>query len=151
MHVDASKGMTQWAKENAQSSGVAGQNVRWIVDDCIKFVQREIRRGHGYDVIILDPPSYGRGPKGEIWRLEDSLYDFVQLISKVLSEDPLMVLLNSYTTGLSGSVMKYILDDILVKEKGGLVSADEIGLPVSSNGEILPCGATAVWMKNELD
>lgn len=147
VHVDASKGMTQWAKENAVSSGVAGGNVRWIVDDCVKFVQREIRRGHGYDIIILDPPSYGRGPKGEIWRLEDSLYDFVELISKVLSNDPLMVLLNSYTTGLSASVMKYILDDILVKEKGGFVNADEIGLPVSSNGEILPCGATAVWIK----
>ena len=147
VHVDASKGMTQWAKENAVSSGVADANVRWIVDDCIKFVQREIRRGHSYDIIILDPPSYGRGPKGEIWRLEDSLYDFVELISQVLSEEPLMVLLNSYTTGLSGSVMKYILDDILVKEKGGFVTADEIGLPVSSNGEVLPCGATAVWMK----
>ena len=95
----------------------------------------------------MDPPSYGRGPKGEIWRLEDSLYDFVELISQVLSDDPLMVLLNSYTTGLSASVMKYILDDVLVKEKGGSVSADEIGLPVSSNGEVLPCGATAVWMK----
>lgn len=139
--------MTQWAKENAVSSGVADANVRWIVDDCIKFVQREIRRGHSYDIIILDPPSYGRGPKGEIWRLEDSLYDFVELISQVLSKEPLMVLLNSYTTGLSGSVMKYILDDILVKEKGGFVTADEIGLPVSSNGEVLPCGATAVWMK----
>ena len=147
VHVDASKGMTQWAKENAASSGVAGGKVRWIVDDCIKFVQREIRRGHRYDIIILDPPSYGRGPKGEIWRLEDSLYDFVELISQVLSDDPMMVLLNSYTTGLSASVMKYILDDILVKEKGGSVSADEIGLPVSSNGEVLPCGATAVWMK----
>lgn len=147
VHVDASKGMTQWAKENAVSSGVAQGNVRWIVDDCIKFVQREIRRGHTYDIIILDPPSYGRGPKGEIWRLEDSLYDFVELISQVLSNQPIMVLLNSYTTGLSGSVMKYILDDILVKEKGGFVTADEIGLPVSSNGEVLPCGATAVWMK----
>ena len=146
VHVDASKGMTQWAKENALSSGVSDCPVRWIVDDCIKFVQREIRRGNRYDIIILDPPSYGRGPKGEIWRLEDSLYDFVQLISGVLSEEPLMVLLNSYTSGLSASVMKYILDDIIVKEKGGFVNADEIGLPVSSNGEVLPCGATAVWM-----
>ena len=147
VHGDASKGLTQWAKATAAASGGAGGKVRWIVDDCIKFVQREIRRGHRYDIIILDPPSYGRGPKGEIWRLEDSLYDFVELISQVLSDDPLMVLLNSYTTGLSASVMKYILDDILVKEKGGSVSADEIGLPVSSNGEVLPCGATAVWMK----
>ncbi len=147
VHVDASKGMTQWAKENAKDSGVADKPVRWIVDDCIKFVQREIRRGNRYDIIILDPPSYGRGPKGEIWRLEDSLYDFVELISQVLSDNPLMVLLNSYTTGLSASVMKYILDDILVKEKGGSVSADEIGLPVSQSGGVLPCGATAVWMK----
>lgn len=147
VHVDASKGMTQWAKENARSSGVDGGSVRWIVDDCIKFVQREIRRGNRYDIIILDPPSYGRGPKGEIWRLEDSLYEFIELIAQVLSDQPLAVLLNSYTTGLSASVMKYILDDILVKEKGGCVIADEIGLPVSSNAEVLPCGATAVWMK----
>lgn len=147
VHVDASKGMTLWAKENAEASGVSDRPVRWIVDDCIKFVQREIRRGNKYDIIILDPPSYGRGPKGEIWHLEDSLYDFVELIKQVLSEDALMVLLNSYTTGLSASVMKYILDDIIVKEKGGSVTADEIGLPVTSNGEVLPCGATAVWMK----
>ncbi len=147
VHVDASKGMTLWAKENAQSSGVADKNVRWIVDDCIKFVQREIRRGNTYDIIILDPPSYGRGPKGEIWHLEDSLYDFVKLIKQVLSDDALMVLLNSYTTGLSASVMKYILDDVITKEKGGSVTADEIGLPVSAAGGILPCGATAIWKK----
>lgn len=145
VHVDASKGMTLWAKENAQSSGVADKNVRWIVDDCIKFVQREIRRGNKYDIIILDPPSYGRGPKGEIWHLEDSLYDFVELIKHVLSDDALMVLLNSYTTGLSASVMKYILDDVITKDKGGSVTADEIGLPVSATGGILPCGATAIW------
>ncbi len=147
VHVDASKGMTLWAKENAQSSGVADKNVRWIVDDCIKFVQREIRRGNKYDIIILDPPSYGRGPKGEIWHLEDSLYDFVQLIEQVLSDDALMVLLNSYTTGLSASVMKYILDDVIVKKKGGSVTADEIGLPVKSGGGVLPCGATAIWKR----
>lgn len=146
VHVDASKGMTEWAKENARSSGVADRPVRWIVDDCIKFVQREIRRGNKYDIVILDPPSYGRGPKGEIWRLEDSLYGFVELVRQVLSDDALMVLLNSYTTGLSASVMKYILDDIIVKEKGGIVAADEIGLPVSSNSEVLPCGAAAIWM-----
>lgn len=147
VHVDASKGMTLWAKENAQSSGVADKNVRWIVDDCIKFVQREIRRGNKYDIIILDPPSYGRGPKGEIWHLEDSLYDFVELIKQVLSDDSLMVLLNSYTTGLSASVMKYILDDVITKDKGGSVTADEIGLPVSATGGILPCGATAIWKR----
>lgn len=147
VHVDASKGMTLWAKENVEASGLSDKPCRWIVDDCIKFVQREIRRGNKYDIIILDPPSYGRGPKGEIWHLEDSLYDFVMLIKQVLSDNPLMVLLNSYTTGLSASVMKYILDDIIVKEKGGSVAADEIGLPVSSNGEVLPCGASAIWMK----
>lgn len=147
VHVDASKGMVQWAKENVDSSGLKEKPVRWIVDDCIKFVQREIRRGNKYDIVILDPPSYGRGPKGEIWHLEDSLYDFIELVKQVLSDDALMILLNSYTTGLSASVMKYILDDIIVKEKGGSVTADEIGLPVSSNGEVLPCGATAIWMK----
>lgn len=145
VHVDASKGMTMWAKENAKLSGVDGEDVRWIVDDCIKFVQREIRRGNRYDIVILDPPSYGRGPKGEIWHLEDSIYDFVKLVSQVLSDDPIMVLLNSYTTGLSASVMKYILDDIITKEKSGKVEADEIGLPVTSNGQVLPCGSSAIW------
>lgn len=147
VHVDASKGMTLWAKENVEASGLSDKPCRWIVDDCIKFVQREIRRGNKYDIIILDPPSYGRGPKGEIWHLEESLYDFILLIKELLSDDALTVLLNSYTTGLSASVMKYILDDIIVKEKGGSVSADEIGLPVSSNGEVLPCGASAVWTR----
>ena len=145
VHVDASKGMTQWAKENAKLSGVDGEDVRWIVDDCMKFVQREIRRGNRYDIVILDPPSYGRGPKGEIWHLEDSIYDFVKLVSQVLSDEPIMVLLNSYTTGLSSSVMKYILDDVITKEKGGKVEADEIGLPVTSNGQVLPCGSSAIW------
>mgnify|MGYP002509978467 FL=1 len=145
VHVDASKGMTMWAKENAKLSGVDGEDVRWIVDDCMKFVQREIRRGNRYDIVILDPPSYGRGPKGEIWHLEDSIYDFVKLVSQVLSDNPIMVLLNSYTTGLSASVMKYILDDIITKEKGGKVEADEIGLPVTSNGQVLPCGSSAIW------
>ena len=145
VHVDASKGMTMWAKENAKLSGVDGEDVRWIVDDCMKFVQREIRRGNRYDIVILDPPSYGRGPKGEIWHLEDSIYDFVKLVSQVLSDDPIMVLLNSYTTGLSASVMKYILDDVITKEKGGKTEADEIGLPVTSNGQVLPCGSSAIW------
>ena len=145
VHVDASKGMTNWAKENAQASGVADGDVRWIVDDCMKFVQREIRRGNSYDVIILDPPSYGRGPKGEIWHLEDSLYDFMKTVEKVLSDEPIAVILNSYTTGLSPSVMKYILDDIVVKNRGGSSTADEIGLPVTASGGVLPCGATAIW------
>lgn len=147
VHVDASKGMVQWAKENAKSSGVEDKKVRWIVDDCMKFVQREIRRENKYDIIILDPPSYGRGPKGEIWHLEDSIYDFVKLVAQVLSDEPIMVLLNSYTTGLSASVMKYILDDVITKEKGGKVEADEIGLPVTSNNQVLPCGSSAIWTK----
>lgn len=147
VHVDASKGMVQWAKENAKSSGVQDKKVRWIVDDCMKFVQREIRRGNKYDIVILDPPSYGRGPKGEIWHLEDSIYDFVKLVAQVLSDEPIMVLLNSYTTGLSASVMKYILDDVITKEKGGKVEADEIGLPVTSNNQVLPCGSSAIWTK----
>lgn len=148
VHVDASRGMVQWAKENAKLSGVDEENVRWIVDDCIKFVQREIRRGNRYDIIILDPPSYGRGPKGEIWHLEDSIYDFVKLVAQVLSDNPIMVLLNSYTTGLSASVMKYILDDVLTGVRGGRVEADEIGLPVSSKKQVLPCGSSAIWTKD---
>lgn len=147
VHVDASKGMVQWAKENAKLSGVEDEDVRWIIDDCMKFVQREIRRGNKYDIIILDPPSYGRGPKGEIWHLEDSIYDFVKLVVQVLSDDPIMVLLNSYTTGLSASVMKYILDDVITKQKGGKTEADEIGLPVTDNGQVLPCGSSAIWTK----
>lgn len=147
VHVDASKGMTLWAKENAEASGVAGANVRWIVDDCIKFVKREIRRGNKYDIIILDPPSYGRGPKGETWRLEDCLYDFMLEVEQVLSDEPIAVILNSYTTGLSASVMKYILDDIITKKHGGSVTADEIGLPVTESKGILPCGTTAIWTK----
>ncbi|MCC8073011.1 MAG: class I SAM-dependent methyltransferase [Clostridiales bacterium] len=148
VHVDASKGMVQWAKENAAASGVYDANVRWIVNDCKKFVQREIRRGNKYDIVILDPPSYGRGPKGEIWHLEDSIYEFIKLVEQVLSDSPLMVLLNSYTTGLSASVMKYILDDVITSERGGCVTADEIGLPVSSNSRILPCGSSAIWTNN---
>jgi 23S rRNA (cytosine1962-C5)-methyltransferase len=144
--------MTQWAKENASASGVADGDVRWIVDDCMKFVQREIRRGNKYDIIILDPPSYGRGPKGEIWHIEDSLYDFMQSVKEVLSDNPLMIMLNSYTTGLSASVMKYILDDVITDKIGGSVLSDEIGLPVSSNNGVLPCGATAIWTNdNELN
>lgn len=147
VHVDASKGMVQWAKENAKLSAVDQEKVRWIVDDCIKFVQREIRRGNKYDIIILDPPSYGRGPKGEIWHLEDSIYDFVKLVAQVLSDEPIMVLLNSYTTGLSASIMKYILDDVITNTIGGKVEADEIGLPVSSKNQVLPCGSSAIWTK----
>lgn len=146
-HVDASKGMTLWAKENAQSSGVADKQVRWIVDDCIKFVQREIRRGNKYDIIIMDPPSYGRGPGGEVWKLENEVYGFVELCSQLLSDDPLMMLINSYTTGLSPSVMEYILGAVVQKRFGGKVTGSEIGLRASENGLVLPCGASAIWSK----
>ncbi len=144
-HVDASKGMVAWAKENAATSGVADRPVRWIVDDCAKFVAREIRRGRRYDGIIMDPPSYGRGPSGEIWKLEEQLYSFVELCAGVLSDDPSFVILNSYTTGLSPSVMQYILGTIVQSRFGGEVSADEIGLTVTDTGLALPCGATAIW------
>lgn len=145
VHVDASKGMVAWAKENAVVSGLAGRPVRWIVDDCIKFVEREIRRGHRYDIIIMDPPSYGRGPSGEVWKLEDKIYSFVELCAGVLSDDPLMVLVNSYTTGLSPAVMQYILGTVVQPRLGGLVWSDEIGLPASASHMVLPCGATAIW------
>jgi len=146
-HVDASKGMVAWARENAQLSGLEDKPVRWIVDDCEKFVKREIRREKRYDGIVMDPPSYGRGSGGEIWKLEDSIYDLVELCSQVLSDDPKFFLLNSYTTGLSPAVMAYILDAVLVKKFGGRVSSDEIGLPVKSSGMALPCGSTAIWQK----
>lgn len=147
VHVDASKGMVAWAKENAAASSVAYRPVRWIVDDCIKFVQREIRRGNKYDIIIMDPPSYGRGPGGEVWKLEDEVYSFVELCTKVLSDDPLMVLINSYTTGLSPAVMQYILGALVVPQFGGEVTGSEIGLPVTRTGMVLPCGASAIWKK----
>lgn len=147
VHVDASKGMTMWAKENAVSSGVADSPVRWIVDDCIKFVQREIRRGNRYDIIIMDPPSYGRGPGGEVWKLENEVYSFVELCSQVLSDEPLMMLINSYTTGLSPSVMEYILGAVVKPRFGGKVTGSEIGLRATENGLILPCGASAIWNK----
>lgn len=147
VHVDASKGMTMWAKENAVSSGIADAPVRWIVDDCIKFVQREIRRGNRYDIIIMDPPSYGRGPGGEVWKLENEVYSFVELCSQVLSDEPLMMLINSYTTGLSPSVMEYILGAVVKPRFGGKVTGSEIGLRATENGLILPCGASAIWSK----
>lgn len=147
VHVDASKGMVQWAKENALSSGVADRPVRWIVDDCIKFVQREIRRGNRYDILIMDPPSYGRGPGGEVWKLENEIYHFVELCREVLSESPIAVLINSYTAGLSPAVMQYILGALIVPKFGGSVESEEIGLPVQASGLLLPCGATAIWTK----
>lgn len=148
-HVDASKGMVAWAKENAVQSNLADRPVRWLVDDCIKFVQREIRRGNKYDIIIMDPPSYGRGPGGEVWKLEDEVYNFVTLCAQVLSDDPQMVLINSYTTGLSPSVMEYILGSVIIPKFGGKVSSDEIGLPVKATGMVLPCGASAVWRSSK--
>lgn len=147
VHVDASKGMVAWARENAASSGVAERSVRWLVDDCIKFVQREIRRGNKYDIIIMDPPSYGRGPGGEIWKLEDQVFEFVELCSQLISDDPIALLLNSYTTGLSSAVMEYILGAVICPKFGGSVSGDEIGLKASASGLVLPCGATAIWKK----
>ena len=146
-HVDASKGMVAWAKENAVSSGVIDRPVRWIVDDCVKFVQREIRRGKRYDGIILDPPSYGRGPSGEIWKLEDNIYSFLELCSQVLSDNAEFVILNSYTTGLSPAVMAYMLIALIVRERGGKVTSDEIGLIAKDSGFVLPCGSTAIWQK----
>lgn len=146
-HVDASKGIVQWAKENAQASHLEDKPVRWLVDDCAKFVQREQRRGNTYDAIIMDPPSYGRGPGGEIWRLEEQLHDFIALCLPILSDEPLFVMLSSYATGLSPAVMGYLLDVLLTKKYGGSVSAEELGLPVTASGLVLPCGSTAVWQK----
>ena len=144
-HVDASKGMVAWAKENAVSSGLADKPIRWLVDDCVKFVQREQRRGNTYDGIIMDPPSYGRGPGGEVWKLEEQLYHLVELCLPILSKQPLFFILNSYTTGLSPAVMEYLLGVMLKKPFGGTVSSSEIGLPVTSSGFVLPCGSTAIW------
>lgn len=140
-HVDASKGMVTWAKENAASSGLADAPIRWIVDDCVKFVEREIRRGNHYDAIIMDPPSYGRGPKGEIWKIEESIHPLVKLCVQLLVDRPLFFLINSYTTGLQPAVLSYLIGTEL-KRFPGKVTADEIGLPVSSNGLTLPCGAS---------
>ena len=140
-HVDASKGMVTWAKENAASSGLTDAPIRWIVDDCVKFVEREIRRGNHYDAIIMDPPSYGRGPKGEIWKIEESIHPLVKLCAQLLVDRPLFFLINSYTTGLQPAVLSYLIGTEL-KRFPGKVTADEIGLPVSSNGLTLPCGAS---------
>ena len=140
-HVDASKGMVTWAKENAISSGLKDAPIRWLVDDCVKFVEREIRRGNHYDAIIMDPPSYGRGPKGEIWKIEESVYPLIQLCSQILTDNPLFFLINSYTTGLQPAVLSYMISTVL-GTANGTVTASEIGLPVSSNGLALPCGAS---------
>ena len=144
-HVDAAKGMVAWAKDNARLSGLADAPIRWIVDDCAKFVEREIRRGKTYDAIIMDPPSYGRGPSGEVWKLEENLYPFVRLCAQVLSDNPLFVILNSYTTGLAPSVLGYILQMLVGRRFGGHVTWDELGLPCTDSGMALPCGATGRW------
>ncbi len=146
-HVDASKGMVNWAKENAVSSGLKDAPIRWLVDDCVKFVEREIRRGNKYDAIIMDPPSYGRGPKGEIWKIEDSIHSFVKLCTQILSDKPLFFLINSYTTGLAPSVLTYMIEIEVGKKFGGHVESQEIGLPVSSNSLVLPCGASGRWSR----
>lgn len=145
-HVDAARGMVAWAKENARSSGVEDKPIRWIVDDCGKFAEREIRRGKKYDGIIMDPPSYGRGPSGEIWKLEENLWPFVEMVSRLLSDEPLFFLINSYTTGLAPSVLTYILETLVTRRYSGHTESQELGLAVSSNGLSLPCGATGRWM-----
>ncbi|MDF2872791.1 MAG: hypothetical protein K0R05_4366 [Anaerocolumna sp.] len=144
-HVDASKGMVTWAKENAALSGLSDAPIRYIVDDCGKYVEREIRRGNFYDAVIMDPPSYGRGPKGEIWKIEESIHPFVQLCTGVLNKNPLFFLINSYTTGLQPAVLAYMLGIEIQSKFGGKIEAEEIGLPVTSNKLVLPCGASGRW------
>lgn len=144
-HVDASKGMVAWAKENAQLSGLQDNPIRFIVDDVKKFTEREIRRGRKYDAVIMDPPSYGRGPSGEVWKIEDELFGLVELCTKVLSDNPLFFLINSYTTGLSGGVLENILKITLQKNYGGTISVDEVGLPITNQGLVLPCGYSGRW------
>lgn len=144
-HVDAAKGMVLRAKENIQLSGLGNRTVRFITDDVIKFVQREERRGRKYDAIIMDPPSYGRGPGGELWKIEDNLFDLVELCMKVMSDNPLFFLINSYTTGLSPTVLSNILSLTVKKRFGGKTYSDEIGIPASASGLILPCGAAGRW------
>lgn len=146
-HVDASKGIVTWAKENATSSGLIDKPIRWIVDDCVKFVEREIRRGNTYDAIIMDPPSYGRGPNGEIWKIEEAIHGLIGLCAKLLSDKPLFFLINSYTTGLQAAVLTYMLSTEL-KNFNGHCESDEVGLPVTSNGLVLPCGASGRWVRD---
>ena len=147
VHVDASKGMVAQAKLNASLSGLGDAPIRYIVDDCKKFVEREIRRGNKYDAIIMDPPSYGRGPSGEIWKIEDSVHELVSLTASILSDDPLFFLINSYTTGLSPAAMQYILGLKVVSRYGGRLESEELGLRVSATGLAIPCGARARWYR----
>ena len=150
-HVDASKGMVQWAKENAVASILSDRPVRWLVDDCIKFVKREIRRGNKYDIIIMDPPSYGRGPDGEVWKFENQLAELLELTSQVFSDNPLLLLINSYTTGMSPTIMDYMTEQIFSKNREGYVTTDEIGLKVTNKEIVLPCGSTTIWRAKNLD
>ncbi len=145
-HVDAAKGMVQWAKENAAACNIPTERMRWIVDDCIKFVEREGRRGKSYDAILMDPPSYGRGPGGEVWKLEECVWPLVEKCASLLSDDPLFFLINSYTTGLQPGVLRYMLEKALREKRGGITEADELGLPVENSERILPCGASGWWI-----
>ena len=146
-HVDAAKGMVGWAKENAKASGLEDAPIRWLVDDCVKFVEREIRRGSKYDALIMDPPSYGRGPKGEIWKLEDSIFELIKRTAMILTDSPLFILINSYTTGLQPLVLSYMMNTVYVSRFGGLVVSDEVGLPVTGNSLVLPCGCSGRYIK----
>ena len=145
-HVDASRGMVSWAKENAMSNGLSDAPVRYIVDDARKFIKREINRGRRYDAVIMDPPSYGRGPSGEIWKFEENVSELIELCASLLSDDPLFFLISSYTSGIAPSVPAYILGNAL-RRFGGRVDAQELGLKVQSTGLYLPCGASARWEK----
>ena len=147
-HVDAAKGMVSWAKENAAASSVPSENTRWIVDDCVKFVERELRRGNRYDGILMDPPSYGRGPKGEIWKIEESVWPLITLAAQLLSDAPLFFLINSYTTGLQPAVLSYMLQKAIAAKRGCRVESNEIGLPVEDSPFVLPCGASGRWTVN---
>ena len=146
-HVDASKGMVSWAKENAVASALADRPVRWLVDDCMKFVKREIRRGNKYDAIIMDPPSYGRGPNGEVWKLEQQLSELLTDVGKILSDDPLFFFLNSYTGGLSPTILNYMVKSCIAPKNSGTIFTEEIGIKVTKRDVILPCGNTTIWMK----
>ncbi len=150
VHVDASRGMTEWAKENMRLSGLENNFIRFIVDDCLKFVEREYRRGNKYDAIVMDPPSYGRGPNGEVWKFEDSIYTLINACIKILSDQPLFLLINSYTTGISSIVLENILKTTLLPlYPNGKVDAGEVGLPVEKNNLILPCGIYGRWQSND--
>ncbi len=145
VHVDAAKGVVQWAKENAKLSGIEDNYIKFLVDDCLKFVEREIRRGNKYDAIVMDPPSYGRGPNGEVWKLEHSLDGLIKKCMEILSDKPLFFLINAYTTGISSQVLYNILKLSLEKKYGGVVDCGEIGLPITTNNLVLPCGIYGRW------